>query len=134
MAPGKVTKREALKKLREQNNRVKNALKPVKVSKETADKRRESVKGKSIAEQKNAPGRPDWKKRREERQARKAESSANMKEFNKVLAENRRLVKALSEIRDSAKKSGRITPKRRAEIQKREEKSIRDYGKKNKKR
>jgi hypothetical protein len=119
-----------LKKLREQNNRVKNALKPVKVSKETAAKRRESVKGKSIAEQLNAPGRPDWKKRREERQARKAKSDANQKEFNKVLAENTRLVKALSEIRDSAKKSGRITPKRRAEIQKREEKSIRDYGKK----
>ena len=67
MAPKKITKREALKKLREQNNRVKKALKPVKVSKETAAKRRESVKGKSIAEQKNAPGRPDWKKRREER-------------------------------------------------------------------
>ena len=134
MAPKKVTKREALKKLREQNNRVKKALKPVKVSKETAAKRRESVKGKSIAEQKNAPGRPDWKKRREERQARRAKSDANQKEFNKVLAENTRLVKALREARDDAKKSGRITPKRRAEIQKREEKSIRDYGKKNRKR
>ena len=85
MAPKKITKREALKKLREQNNRVKKALKPVKVSKETAAKRRESVKGKSIAEQKNAPGRPDWKKRREERQARRAKSDANQKEFNKVL-------------------------------------------------
>lgn len=130
MAPRKATKREALKKLREQNNRVKNALKPVKVSKETAAERRESVKGKSIAEQKNAPGRPDWKKRREERQARKAKSDANRTEFNKVLAENTRLVKALTEARDAAKKSGRITPKRRAEILKREEQRIRDYGKK----
>jgi len=130
MAPRR-TIGEALKNLREQSSRAKKAAKkPVRASKETAAKRRESVKGKSIAEQKNAPGRIDLKKRREERQTRKAKSDANQKEFNRVLAENKRLTSALKEIRGSAKKSGKITPKRRKEIQRAEAKSLREYRKK----
>jgi len=89
-----------------------------------------SVKGKSIAQQKSAPGRIDLKKRREERQTRKAKNDANQKEFNRVLAENKRLTSALKEIRESSKKNGKITPKRRKEIQRAEAKSLREYRKK----